>query len=140
MEDKLTEKIYVDEEAEKLILFTFKQYKAVAILWTLISVITTIFLSASIIKHRNHHFSNWVETFDFKIYPYLYFVVVLLNLALLFYYYNAIKCQTKAMSESNQVEFSKSFSLYKKGNYVSIASLFVNLFTQSIFLYQQLQA
>lgn len=139
MEDKLTEKIYVDEEAERLILLTFKQYKTVAILWILISVITTIFLLSSIIKYYNTHFSSWAEIFDFKIYPYLYFLVVLLNVVLLFYYYNAIRCQTRAIKEADQVQFSKSFSLYKKGNYVSIASLSVNLFTQSIFLYQQLQ-
>ncbi len=140
MEDKLTEKIYLDEEAERLILITFRQYKTVAVLWILISVITTIFLLSSIIKYQNHHFSSWGEIFDFKIYPYLYFLVVLLNLVLLFYYYNAIRCQSRAVKESNQVQFSKSFSLYKKGNYASIASLSVNLFTQSIFLYQQLQA
>jgi len=140
MEDKLTGKIYVDEEAEKLIFSTFRQYKTVAVLWILISAVTTVFLSVSIIEHYNDHFSGWTQTFDYKIYPYMYSLVVLLNLILLFCYYNAIKCQTRAIKESDQVQFTKSFSFYKKGNYASIVSLSINLFTQSVFLYQQLQA
>lgn len=139
MDDKLIEKIHIDEESEKLIRFTFKQYRVMAVLWITISMAAFTVSVIRIIKYQNYPINNWLEFFNIKVYPALFFITTAASIFQLYNYYSAIKFQNRAISESDQHFFSKSFAFYKKGNLLSIVILCITLFSDLILLYQELQ-
>lgn len=135
MEDKLEEKLFVDKETGKLILFTFRQYRIIALIWIIISFVSTAISAVNLYIAAGYQPVDWTETINYKIIPWLYLLIILANAFMLYYYYNAIRSQKHAVTDSDPFLFSKSFLWYKKGNYASICGLFLNLVNDSLILY-----
>lgn len=138
MDDKLTEKIYVDEESEKLIHFTFKQYRVMAFFWLIASALSLVVGVLRVINNYDYPFSNWFDVFNFKTYNYVFSAYTILGLFQLYYYFYGIKYQKRALEESNQKLFTKSFLYYKNANYLAIFGIGITIICESVFLIQEL--
>ncbi|MEP6712169.1 MAG: hypothetical protein ABJA37_07135 [Ferruginibacter sp.] len=135
MEDKLSEKIYFDESCESLIKQTSKQYDALALISTFYYFIMLLHQVLLYFKFRDKILANIRDTITVRILPFFILLQVLLALIQLYYYYNGINFQRKAVAESNQILFSRSFQYYKNGNVCSIFTLSMSLIYTSFYLY-----
>jgi hypothetical protein len=138
MEDKLSDKIHIDEKSEELIRFNFRQYQVLTVLWILFSALSFAMGITRFTRYYRSRFTDWRDIFNLQVYAYIYLAMAILGLVQLYFYFNGIRYQKKAITESDQSLFTRSFQFYKTGNFISICLISVNLFCQAIFLYQEL--
>ena len=139
MQDLLTEKVYVDGEGEKYISIACRQYNMIAVIFILTSFGNFTLQLLRFLKYSKETFHNWLNIFTFYVFPFIVVVQLCLSLAQLYYYYNGVKLQRKAIDGSDNQLFNKSFLFYKKGNSFGIVSMIIGLCYVAIFIYQILQ-
>jgi len=140
MDDLLKEKIYIDEKGEEYISIACRQYNAIAIIFILVSAANLVLQLMRFFKYGKETYHNWINIFNFYIAPFIIITQVLLTLAQLYYYYNGVMSQKKALAGSDRSLFNKSFVLYRNGNSFGIASMLIGLIYLGIFIYQAIQA
>lgn len=138
MNDLLEEKIYVNEECQRLIRIVYRQYTILALLFFLTSLSATILEILRIYRFKDKVFDDSVNNFNFHIIPLIALFQIFLGIIQVYHYYNAVRFQKNAITESNQLLFNKSFLFYKRGNIFSMAVLLISLFYELVFLYQHL--
>ena len=139
MEDLLAEKIHIDEKAEKYILIACRQYNFIAVVFVIASMLNLTIQSLRFLRASKISFHNWINIFNFYLLPFIVIAHVLLSLAQLYYYYNGVMYQKKAIAGSDQQLFTKSFRFYKNGNNFGIAALIISLSYVIVFIYQEMR-
>ena len=136
--DLLSENIGLNERNKLLIKKAGKQYNVIALLlivWTLFSLLTTI---TRLYKYLGADFEGWYDTFNLKIYSFLFIAYCIITCVQTYYYYTGVKLQNYAIEHNDQESFDLSFRYYVYGNRFSITSMLITIPTEIIFLYQEL--
>ncbi len=109
-----------------------------AFFWLIASALSLTIGVLRFINYYDYPFSDWYEVFNYRTYNYLFSAYTIIGLFQLYNYFHGIKYQKRAIEESNQNLFTKSFQYYKNGNYLSICGIGITIMTEFIFLIQEL--
>ncbi len=130
MNDLLDHKLEVSSICEELIKKSRKQYTAIAVLFSIISLIGIISVTYRIYIELQREFVPEKFNLNKSIYPFLMILYMLLSLFQLYYYFKAIANQKAAVDSVSQSKFETSFKYYVYGNRLNIASLALYLVIQ----------
>lgn len=135
-EDLLNAKLEVTPACEIYIRKAGRQYNTMAVLFSLMTLAGWIGSYWRIKAGLKMEASNWMNTFNYLIYPVALIFYGILTLMQLYYYYKGIKFQNKAISDFNQPLFEKSFRFYFMGNMLSIISMVFYLCMEAVMMFE----
>jgi hypothetical protein len=136
MSDLLNQKLEITPACGIFIRKAGRQYNVIAILFTSATILGWLMAIWRFKRGLMGENNGWMYTFDYYIYPVLVILQGLCTLFQLYYYFNGVRLQNRAIAESNQLLFEKSFRHYFLGNRVSIISILINLSIEVVVVYQ----
>jgi hypothetical protein len=137
MEDKIKEYLVFDKQCEKQVLATFIQVKNFSIVY-LIYIAFSFF--RNIIKFMESYpkvYSNWMNFFNYKVYPVISILQVLIGLGNIYFFYCIFKKQKQAILLVDKNMFSDSYRMIRIGNYLSLCTVLISLIVGIIILYEE---
>lgn len=137
MGDILSEKISVNEACEKSIHIIYRQYNAIALIYSLASLTALATQAIRFLKYRHQLFDNWLYVVNLQVIPFVFTLNVLIGVLQVYNYFNGVRYQRRAITESSQFFFNKSFVFFKRGNNYAIAALVISLLYELLFLYEE---
>ena len=137
MNDQLSDKIYIEPSSEKLITVCYRQVQAMAIIFVCASVFSVLINITHVVKYYPVKMGFTVEGIFFKVYPFYSSVELLLGLMQIYLIYKAVRSQKKALEQSDQLLFNRSFEYYKNGNKAALAVVSMTLITELFIFYKE---
>ena len=135
MEDLLVEEIYLNEDSKKIIHANYRLYKNIAIIFCITSVIGIFVHLLRYFRHANEVYKNWLNVFNFQVYPFIFFIQVILSLFEVYYIFNGLKYQRRSVDESDQSLFNNSFFLFAKAYRLGIIIMCIHFLYELVFFY-----
>ncbi len=137
MDDKLSVKIIVDEECEKLIRQNAIRYNWLATLFFIYSITNLVFIMWRINKNLAGGISGSAAKFYILLYPAISVVHTILSATAVIIYRKATNLQRAAVDIPDPYSFTDSFRMLKKGNIISIVNITIMILMLMFILFQE---
>lgn len=138
MEDQLTERIYIDEEGEKLLNTNYQLSTVLIGFFILGSLISLVRGAMLLIKYHGKQFIGWKLIFNFQVLPFVMIVQAVLIFFQFYFFIKGIRVQKRALTEFDQALFNKSYYYNRNYLYLVFPVVLINIFAGLIILYLEM--
>ena len=138
MEDQLTERIYIDEEGEKLLNTNYQLSTVLIGFFILGSLISLVRGAMLLIKYHSKQFTGWKLIFNFQVLPFVMIIQAVLIFFQFYFFIKGIRVQKRALYEVDQALFNKSYYYNRNYLYLVFPVVLINIFAGLIILYLEM--